>query len=208
MNDLLDKIEDPERMLKQLVIDMENNIADVKSSVLEAIASEKRLAYEVEKQQKQAALWTEKASLALTQNEETLARAALARKQTITQNLLELEPAWQMAQASSERLKTRLRELEQALTEAQHKRAALVARQRAAESQQALQNTATHFRHNLDSKTRLARMSEQVADMEAHSAALSELDGENNSLEKDFERMKTDKAVDDELATLKAALDK
>ncbi len=80
INDLIDKVEDPERMIKQIIREMENNINQAKEGVVGAIASEKQLKKEVDGHRRQMDEWLAKAEIALKNDKEELARAALARK--------------------------------------------------------------------------------------------------------------------------------
>src|SRR5262249_53590879 len=132
LNDLIDRVEDPERMIKQIIREMEENLSKAKEGVIEAIASEKQLQKDLEQHRQQSAQWQRKAGEALQANREELARAALLRKKEHDNIIKTLEPAWVAAQNTSEWLKTQLHALEAKLEEARRKRSTLVARQRAA----------------------------------------------------------------------------
>src|SRR5207244_5760138 len=80
INELIDRVEDPERMIKQIIREMEDNIRKAKEGVIEAIASEKQLQKHLENHRRQSAEWLKRAEEALQANKEDLARAALARK--------------------------------------------------------------------------------------------------------------------------------
>ena len=80
INDLIDKVEDPERMIKQIIREMEDNIRYSKEGVITAIASEKRLFREVEQHRAKYEQWQNKAEIAIKNNNEELARAALGQK--------------------------------------------------------------------------------------------------------------------------------
>ena len=79
LNDLVEKAEDPERMLKQVVLDMENQLMQVKTQVAIAIADQHLLEKKKTEHEQQAAEWHRKAELAVTKNQDDLARAALER---------------------------------------------------------------------------------------------------------------------------------
>ena len=80
LNDLIDRVEDPERMVKQIIREMEDNIRIAEESVIDAIASEKQLQKDLEHHRQQAATWRQRAEEALRADQEDLARAALTRK--------------------------------------------------------------------------------------------------------------------------------
>ncbi len=117
LNDLIDRVEDPERMIKQIIREMEENISKAKEGVIEAIASEKQLQKDLEQHRRQSAEWQKKAEEALQGNKEELARAALIRKKEHDNIIKALEPSWEAAKNTSERLKTQLHALEAKLEE-------------------------------------------------------------------------------------------
>ena len=81
LNDLVDRVEDPERMIKQLIREMEENINSAREGVIDALASEKQLAKELDSQRRQADDWYNRARRALETGNETLAREALTAQE-------------------------------------------------------------------------------------------------------------------------------
>jgi phage shock protein A len=203
INDLIDRVEDPERMIKQIIREMEDNISKAKAGVVEAIASEKQLQKQLESNQQQMADWLKKAEFALANDNEELARAALARKKEYEAIVKTLEPSWQAAKTSSDRLKEQLRTLEAKLEEAKRKRTSLAARQHAAQARQQMDKTLTALESGLKTHSQFERMEDRVAEMEARTAALEELRDDKSQLEKEFLDMKTHAEIDNELQSLK-----
>jgi len=208
INDLLDRIEDPERMIKQIIREMEENIVQAREGVLNAITSEKQLLRELEQQRAQSKAWLQKAETALIADKEELARSALARKKDIDAIIANLEPAWLGAKNTSERLKNQLRQLEERLEEAKRKRTTLMARQHAATAHQQMDKTLRTFETGLDAQAKFGRMEDRVAAMEARTAAIAELSEDRSPLEKEFERMELEQDVDAELLALKIKIKK
>jgi len=206
INDLIDRVEDPERMVKQIIREMEENILRAREGVVDAIASEKKLQKELESNRQQAVEWLGKAETALRNGKEDLARAALARKKEHDDIIKALEPAWQSANVTSERLKNQLRGLEAKLEEARRKRSTLVARQRAAEARDQLDKTLSRFEDGFAAQQQFSRMEDKVADMEARTAALDELERSSSPLEKEFLDLEIQQDVESELEKLKAKL--
>lgn len=202
VNHLLDEIEDPERMIKQIILEMEEHISQAKEGVVNAIASEKQLYRELEQQREQAATWQEKAELALNAGKEDLARAALMRKKEADRILKDLEPAWTNAKATSERLKLQLQKLEQKLEEAKRKRTTLAARQHASEARQQMYKTMGKLEAGLNAQAKFDRMEDKVAAMEARTEALAELE-DVSELEKEFLDLEMDTEIEAELMQLK-----
>ncbi|MGE0824651.1 MAG: PspA/IM30 family protein [Candidatus Binatia bacterium] len=203
INDLIDRVEDPERMIKQLIREMEENVSRAKEGVIEAIASEKRLYKDLEHHQRLAEEWQYKATQALQADNEDLARAALVRKKEYDRIVTSLEPSWEAAKATSERLKRQLQALEAKLEEARRKRSTLVARQRAAQARVHMDKTLTAFEAGLDAQANFARMEDKVTDMEARVEAMAEVNSAADRLEKEFQELATEKEVEDELAALR-----
>jgi phage shock protein A len=203
LNDLIDRVEDPERMIKQIIREMEENISKAKEGVIEAIASEKQLQKDLEQHRRQSSEWQKKAEEALQVDKEELARAALIRKKEHDNIIKALEPSWEAAKNTSERLKTQLHALEAKLEEARRKRSTLVARHRAAEARQHMDKTLANFQAGLDAQANFARMEDKVTEMEARVEAAAELQSDAAQLEKDFLAMEVEQEVDNELAALK-----
>ncbi len=203
INDLIDRVEDPERMVKQIIREMEDNISKAKEGVVEAIAGEKQLQKELENNQKQVADWLGKAQIALQNNNEELARAALARKKEHEAICKALEPSWLSAKNTSDRLKSQLKALEAKLEEARRKRTSLAARQHAAQARQQMDKTLEHFQAGIKAQSNFDRMEEKVASMEAHVEALEELRNDASQLELEFLDMELNAEIDAELLSLK-----
>lgn len=203
INDLIDRVEDPERMVKQIIREMEEHIRASKEGVLDAMTSEKKLHKEVGHHRQQSESWHQEAENALRNGNESLSRSALARKKEHDHILTTLEQSWEAAKSTSDRLKAQLRGLEAKLAEAQRRRTTLTARQRAAEAGYQMDRTLEHLRDGLDAHRKLDRMEERVSDMEARAEAMAELTDDASGLERDLREMKIEKEVDDEFEALK-----
>lgn len=203
INDLIDRVEDPERMIKQMIREMEENIARAKESVIDAIASEKQLHKDLELHRRQSAEWMKKAEDALHANREDLARAALMRKKEYDSIIQSLEPAWESARATSEHLKKQLHALEAKLDEAKRKRSMMIARQRAAQAREYMGDTMSHFKAGLDAHANFTRMEDRVSEMEARAEAMDEVNSPSSRGEKEALAMEMEWEVDNELAALK-----
>jgi phage shock protein A len=130
LNDLIDKAEEPEKMIKQVILDMQNQLLQVKTQVAVAIADQHVLERKQAENEEKHAEWTRKAELAVDKGQDDLARAALERAMTCKQmrdNFAE-QVADQRIQV--EELKTALRKLEQKLAEAKSLSDVLIARHR------------------------------------------------------------------------------
>jgi phage shock protein A len=130
LNDLIDKAEDPEKMIKQVILDMQNQLLQVKTQVAIAIADQHVLEKKQVENAEKHAEWTRKAELAVDKAQDDLARAALERSVNFKQ--LEGNFAQQVTdqKAQVEELKTALRKLEQKLAEARSMSDVLIAQHR------------------------------------------------------------------------------
>jgi phage shock protein A len=132
LNDLIDKAEDPEKMIKQVILDMQNQLLQVKTQVAIAIADQHLLEKKQKENQDKSAEWVRKAELAIDKKQDPLARAALER--SLSHKGLAENFAQQVADQTVqvENLKAALRKLEQKLAEAQAKSDLLIAQHRRA----------------------------------------------------------------------------
>ena len=203
INDLIDKVEDPERMIKQIIREMEDNILHAKEGVIVAIASEKRLFRELEQNRQQCDAWQTKAETAMAHNDETLARSALVQKKEYEKVINRIEPMWASAAHSSEQLKNQLNQLENKLTDAKRKKGSLIARQRAAQTQAYMQDADTDFGAQLAAQDNFNRMEDKVLEMEARVQARSELDGLTSRDEEAYIEMVIESEIDSEMDALK-----
>jgi phage shock protein A len=207
VNALISKAEKPEKMLNQLLIDMNEQLIESKKAVAMAIADEKKLEREVNSQKAQSDEWLRKATLAVQNGKDDLAKEALLRKQEYDNYYQEYSKQWTAQKESVERLKNSLRELQTKIEEAQRKKNLLIARAKRAEAEQKIQDTMSGMDGNKASFDTFERMSQKVDELEARAEASKELSSFNadTSLEKKFAELeKSDSSADQLLADLKA----
>jgi phage shock protein A len=206
VNDLINKAEKPEKMLNQLVIEMNEQLIESKKAVAQAIADEKKLEREYQNQEAQAAEWERKAMLAVQAGKDDLAKEALLRKKEYESNAQEYRKQWESQKASVDGLKETLRELQGKIDEAQRKKNLLVARAKRAEAQQKIQDTLSTVSGNRSAFDAFDRMAAKVDQMEAQAEAAKELEdfSSNADLEKQFAALeKSDSSADLMLLELK-----
>ncbi len=206
INDLLDRVEDPDVMIKNIIREMEENIARAREEVIEAIAAEKQLGRELDHHRDRAEGWRIKAESALRAGDEAKTRDALRQKKEHEQIADDLEKAWAGAKDTSRALKTQLRTLENKLARARRKKSMLTARQRAAEAREHLDVTKDYFERGLSHERKFDRMEDRISEMEARAEAVAELNEETDSLERELDGMKIDREVEDELAAMKRSI--
>jgi phage shock protein A len=176
LNDLIDKAEEPEKMIKQVILDMQNQLLQVKTQVAIAIADQHLLEKKRKENADKVTEWMRKAELAVDKKEDDLARASLQRVESyrdLSENFTQ-QVSDQKAQV--ENLKSALRKLDQKLTEAEAKADVLMAQQRRARAV----TKASDARMAMGDSSKAAtfdRMKRKVAYSEAVSEAKSEIAG-------------------------------
>lgn len=202
LNDMVSKAEDPEKILDQAIVDMQEDLVQLRQAVARSIAEQKRTEQQYNKNQTEANNWQKRAQLALTKGDENLAREALVRKKSNsdTAGVLKTQLDQQTEQVNT--LKRNLVALEGKISEAKTKKNMLKARAQAAKANEKLQQTMGSI-NTSGSLAAFERMEQKVLEMEARSQAAHELGGAN--LEEQF-RLLEGNDVDDELANMKAQL--
>lgn len=201
LNDLIGKAEDPEKMLEQLIIDMNEDLIKLRQAVAKAIAEQKRTQVQYEQNLTEATKWESRAKLALQKGDETLAREALSRKKALTDSANTQKPLLEQQNASVDQLRKNLLALEAKISEAQTKKSNLIARAKAAKANEEIQKIVGGMSLN-GSVSAFERMENKVLEMEASSQAAGELGG--TGLEQQFAALESGSDVEDELAALKA----
>jgi phage shock protein A len=174
LNDLIDKAEDPEKMIKQVILDMQNQLLQVKTQVAIAIADQHLLAKKQKENEEKVSEWTRKAELAVTKKEDDLARAALHRVESYREMSANFSQQVGDQKAQVENLKTALRKLEQKLEEAHAKADLLIAQHRRARAVGKAHDARTSISDDSKSAA-FDRMKRKVTHNEAVSQAKSEL---------------------------------
>jgi len=204
INDLISKSEDPEKMLNQVVLDMNNQLVEAKKQVAASIADEKRLAKQAEAELANSAEWERRAMMALRAGNEELAKEALNRKKEHDTLAQTFKDQWQKQKAAVERLKQALRMLNDKIEEAKRKKNVLIARKKRAEAQRAIQETMSGLKDQSAFET-FDRMAQKIDQIEAEAEAGEELAEEytGDVLAQKFANLEKTSGADDELAALK-----
>lgn len=202
VNDLVSKAEDPEKILEQSILDMQEDLVQLRQAVASAIASQKRTQQQHSQAQTETNNWQQRAQLALQKGDENLAREALTRKKTHTDTATTLKTQLDQQTTMVDTLKRNLIALEGKISEAKTKKDMLKARASAAKANEQLQATVGRLGTG-SAMSAFERMEEKVLQMEARSQAAAELAGAD--LESQFARLESGD-VDAELEAMKAQL--
>src|ERR1700761_6213728 len=207
INDLISRAEDPEKMLTQILVDMRSQLAKAKQQVATAIADEKKLKEQADGEFKQANDWENKATLALKENREDLARQALIRQNEHQSHGEQLMQTWETHRVETEKLKNQLRDLNDKIEEAKRKKNLLIARQRRAQAQKRIAETMSSMSEKSAFEA-FARMEERIETNERQLKASAEIEEEftGDRLAQDFKALEKGAAagtVDTQLLALK-----
>ena len=209
LNSLINKAEDPEKMLDQVMMQMREQLAEARREVAVTIADEKRLGTQLEAELEQVREWGQRAMLAVQKGDDELAREALRRKADHEQIAIGYKKQWDAQKASTENLKNALRALSQKIEEAARKKNLLIARQKRAEAQKHIHEVMTGLTDSSAFET-FDRMAAKVDQLEAQAAATVEISQElsGEALEQRFKALEGAGDVDQELNALKARVQK
>lgn len=203
INDLVSKAEDPEKVLEQAVIDMQEDLVQMRQAVARSIATQKRTEQQYNKNQTEANNWQQRAQLALSKGDENLAREALVRKKSFSDTATSLKTQLDQQSTQVATMKRNLIALESKISEAKTKKDMLKSRANAAKANKQLQESM----NNLGTSSAMGafeRMEEKVMQIEAESETAAELGG--SGIEQQFAALEAGSGVDDELAAMKAQL--
>jgi len=206
INDLLDRAENPAKMIKQAIREMEEGVRAAKRSATKTVVAEKKLRKELEQNKRLAQEWQNKAIQAVDADRDDLAKEALHRKREAESLVKSLEPQHEEACRVSRELKTTIQALESRLAEARRKQAALVARKEAADVKKALSSrggvTGNQKKH-LDAFTKMEEMERRVEDAEMEADAAAEIHAQTVEIDSESDGADTD--IEIELEKLKQA---
>jgi phage shock protein A len=200
LNDLLDRAEDPEKMLDQILRDMRSSISEARAQTVAMIAQEKELGSELDQTRRLAIEWGKKAAAAVKAGKDDLAREALRRRRDQEQNAELYAQQHQVQVQTVAKLKEQLGQLEAKYQGTLSHRDALIARQRRAKAQEQVAASLSTYTP-YDPSAELDRMERQIRAREARAAAIAETT--TDSWDNQF-RALDDPEIEAELQLLKA----
>jgi phage shock protein A len=205
LNAMIDKAENPEKIARLIIQEMEDTLVEVRTSAASNIAEKKELKRKAENYEERAAEWGAKAELALTKDREDLARGAVSAKQQALQMAEVVRKEIDILDEAVAKADSDLTKLQAKLDEAKAKHKALMMRGTTAKNQIKMRTVMTSSKVD-DALARYERMERKVDELEAHVEAFDL--GSGQSLESQFAALESDEAVEEELAALKASISK
>lgn len=202
LNAMLDKAEDPEKLIRLMIQEMEDTLVEIKASCAGIMATKKRARRELEEAQGRAHQWADKAQLAVTKGREDLAREALIEKRRYRERADALEKELAHCDALIEQYQTDMAQLEDKLGAAREKQRILVQRHIHAQRRKRAQQEIRRF-DTSDALLRFAQFENRIERMEAEADLVNF--SRKPTLEDEFARLEGDEEIEKELQELKAA---
>ncbi len=206
VNDLIDRAEDPEKMVRQIIMDMQQELNKSTQALGKAVASERLAQKQYTEAQKKSADWEAKAKAALASNNVDLAKRALAQKIKADEEVATYKEMYETITNQTEAIRTQVETLKAKLSEAKSRQAMLIARSQMADTKKSLAQSISGI-DTSSAYDKLNRMEEKVTRKEAEADAFAEIAG--TAMSKDyetFEQLQTDAKVDTELQRLMAEM--
>ena len=202
INDLIDKAENPEKMVKQIIIDMENQLRKATQGLGTAMGSLNQVKKQLDNAKEQSNNWQAKAKACLEQGNEELAKQALENKVKQDKMVVQYQEMSTSMETQVNEIRSQIDVLKQKLEEARSKQAMLVARSQMADAKSQMAKTLG----NMDSKSAFAKMDkmeQKIEQKESEADAFSQISGVEESQNDPFAKMDQENSINAELEKLK-----
>ncbi len=203
LNALLERAEDPEKVVKQLLIDMNNQLIQVRTQVATGIADERKLRRLWDQNESRAEEWRQRAQKAVGAGNDDLAKQCLSRVMTYSELADGFHKQYDMQAQQAQALKDALQQLTAKVQSLEARKDLLIARSRQAKASAGLQKALAQA-SDLSGASRFQQLEERVAEQEARAEALIELD--SDTLEAKMQQIEQEEELDRQLQNLKAAM--
>ena len=211
VNDIIDRAEDPEKMVKQIIIDMQTELTKATQNYGKTKASERLAEKKYLEAQKISSDWEAKAKMALSKGDQDLAKQALARKVRADEDLANYKEMYDSISAQTDAIGDQVEVLKSKLEEAKSRQAMLIARSQMADTKKSLAKASGGF-DTSSSFEKFQRMEEKIERKEAEADAFTEIaggtlnGGSGDELTDSFDQLESDAKVDAELQRLMAEM--
>ena len=202
ISSLLDKAENPEKMIRMVIQEMEETLVEVRSGTAKVIAEKKTLSRRAEQLKKQAQDWESKAELALSKGREDLAKAALLEKSNINSSVVITEKDLAKLDGTLDKLSTEIEQLQAKLNDARARQKTIVMR-----------TTATESRLNVNRQLHSYSIDNAMNKFEYYEKKIDQMEGqmgsihiEKRGLQSEFDELEKQESIDQELEALKTKL--
>ena len=200
INAILDKAEDPEKMVRLIIQEMEDTLVEVRSASAKTLANKKEIANQIAKYESDASDWEAKAELALSKDREDLARAALQEKKKSAEAAETLSKELAIVEEQISKLQDEIGQLQDKLADAKSRQKAIIMRQKTASSRLEVKKTLDSTKVD-NAMGRFEQYELKIDDLESQVEAY---DLGKKTLQDEFAELEASDKVEDELAALKA----
>ncbi|MGS2720470.1 phage shock protein PspA [Paraglaciecola aestuariivivens] len=199
INAILDKAEDPEKMVRLIIQEMEDTLVEVRSASAKTLASKKEISAQISKVQNEATDWKAKAELAISKDREDLARAALQEKKKCDEQVKALTAELSAVDEQITKLQSEVGQLQEKLADAKTRQKAIILRQKTVSSRLEVKRTLDSGKVDA-AMGRFEQYERKIDDLESQVDAY---DLGKKTLADEFAELESDDEIDDELAALK-----
>ena len=199
INSILDKAEDPEKMVRLIIQEMEDTLVEVRSASAKTLASKKDISLQITKMQRESKDWKAKAELAISKDREDLARAALQEKKKCDEHATALASELKIVEEQITKLQSEVGQLQDKLADAKTRQKAILLRQKTVSSRLEVKKTLDNGKVDA-AMGRFEQYERKIDDLESQVDAY---DLGNKTLADEFAELESDDEIDDELAALK-----
>ncbi len=203
INSILDKAEDPEKMVRLIIQEMEETLVEVRTQSAKLIADKKELGRRTSRLTTEASEWERKAEIALAKDREDLARAALKEKTDASEAVVAIESDLEQIDINLEKLAGDIGLLQQKLLDAKARQKAIVIRGKTARSRMGVKRQI----HDVDIDEAMGRFDRYERKIDDLEGEVESYDLGRRNLSDEIADLEADEKVDEELAKLKARLD-
>ena len=203
INSLLDKAEDPEKMVRLIIQEMEDTLVEVRSASAKTLANKKDLTRQVDRLEQEVTDWSAKAELALSKGREDLARAALVEKQKCEEQGESLKNELSLLEEQIAKLQTEVEQLQEKLADAKSRQKAIIMRQNTVSSRLEVKKRLDGNKVD-DAIDRFERYEQKIDSLESQVEAY---DIGKKNLADEFAELESENKIDDQLAALKAKVE-
>jgi phage shock protein A len=199
INALLDKAEDPEKLVRLIIQEMEDTLVEVRSASAKTIANKKDVAHQISKYEAEEAEWEAKAELALNKDREDLARAALQEKKKAAEAAATLKSELELIENELAKLQSETAQLQEKLADAKSRQKTIIMRQKTVSSR-------LEVKKRLDSSNidaAMGKFEQFERKIDGLESQVEAYDIGKKTLKDEFAELETDSKIEDELAALK-----
>ena len=204
INSILDKAEDPEKMVRLIIQEMEETLVEVRTQSAKLIADKKELGRRTEKMVKEASEWERKAETALSKDREDLARAALKEKTAAQEEVSAVESDLELIEINLQKLSGDIAQLQTKLVDAKTRQKALILRGKTAKSRMGVKRQL----HDVDVNEAMNRFERYERKIDVLEGEVESYDLGQKNLADEIADLESDEKVDEGLARLKQRMDK